>query len=319
MSLTPCGELLAEEIRRNGPVPFSRFMEIALYHPELGYYTRGRDPFGKEGDFFTAVQVQPVFGRIVASLLRREVSPGATVADWGAGRCEMRSALEEFRYVPVRDPFAPPPAPFSGAVFANELFDALPVDAAARRRGEWIELRAGFRGGSFHWIDFAPLEEPWLSYARELAAAFDAHQDAVVELPVRLEQTAAAIDRSLASGVLLAIDYGYTQKEIVRFPRGTLMSYRRHRALDDVLANPGGQDITSHVPFDHLKNVFENRGWKTARFETLSAMLLRAGEPDEFASALRADSEAETLKLRLQLKTLLFGMGETFRALWMRK
>ena len=45
--MTPAGELLAAEIRRNGPIPFRRFMEVALYHPEHGYYRRARDPFGK--------------------------------------------------------------------------------------------------------------------------------------------------------------------------------------------------------------------------------------------------------------------------------
>ena len=60
--MTTAGELLAREIRASGPVPFRRFMEVALYHPEHGYYRRPRDPFGKRGDFFTAEQVQPVFG-----------------------------------------------------------------------------------------------------------------------------------------------------------------------------------------------------------------------------------------------------------------
>ena len=69
--MTPAGEVLAAEIARHGPVPFHRFMEVALYHPEHGYYSRGRDPFGKEGDFYTAEQIQPVFGILMAAFIRQ--------------------------------------------------------------------------------------------------------------------------------------------------------------------------------------------------------------------------------------------------------
>jgi hypothetical protein len=57
----------------------------------------------------------------------------------------------------------------------------------------------------------------------------------------------------------------------------------------------------------------------TVRFETLAQTLLSAGEPDQFAAALRADAPHEELQRRLQLKSLLFGMGETFRTLLLLK
>ena len=124
--MTPAGEFLAAEIRERGPIPFSRFMEVALYHPEHGYYRSGKhDPFGREGDFYTAAQLQPVFGRIVA---RELCSLGVMkVLDVGAGRGEMGDALCKFHYTAV-DYGDPMPVHFRGVVFANELFDALPVD-----------------------------------------------------------------------------------------------------------------------------------------------------------------------------------------------
>ena len=66
--MTAAGEVLAAEIEREGPIPFRRFMEVALYHPRHGYYRRPHDAFGREGDFFTAEQMQPVFG-ILKSVL----------------------------------------------------------------------------------------------------------------------------------------------------------------------------------------------------------------------------------------------------------
>src|SRR6267154_504662 len=92
-TVTPLGELLAAAIERSGPIPFDEFMAHALYHPEYGYYRRPRDPFGKRGDFFTAEQLQPVFGILVAQRIRQLASrmgdPGDfTVVELGAGRQE---------------------------------------------------------------------------------------------------------------------------------------------------------------------------------------------------------------------------------------
>src|SRR5581483_5973333 len=88
------------------PIPFRRFMEVALYHPEHGYYRHPRDPFGKQGDFFTAEQLQPVFGILIAARIRqlhRAVGepPDFTVVELGAGRREMAPYFAEWRYIPI--------------------------------------------------------------------------------------------------------------------------------------------------------------------------------------------------------------------------
>ena len=101
----------------------------------------------------------------------------------------------------------------------------------------------------------------------------------------------------------------------MRFPRGALMSYRRHHADEDVLCDPGAKDITAHVAFTALEKHGAHLGLQTVRFETLAQTLLAAGEPDQFAAALEAPTPEEELRQRLQLKSLLFGMGETFRTL----
>ena len=63
--MTKAGDLLIDEIKSSGPIPFRRFMDVALYHPEAGYYRRAADPFGRDGDFYTAEQIQPVFGLLM--------------------------------------------------------------------------------------------------------------------------------------------------------------------------------------------------------------------------------------------------------------
>jgi SAM-dependent MidA family methyltransferase len=124
---------------------------------------------------------------------------------------------------------------------------------------------------------------------------------------------------ALEEGFALTIDYGYTRAESVRFPQGTLMGYRRHAAREDVLEEPGDRDITAHVNFTALQEAGAARGLRTEAFETLARTLLAAGEPDQFAAALEAAGPREQLRRRMQLKTLLFGMGETFRSLLQRR
>src|SRR5579872_3863359 len=153
--MTPVGEILAAEIRRGGPISFRRFMEAALYHPEHGYYRRARDPFGKEGDFFTAEQIQPVFGILLAARVRQLYRAMGepqdfTVAELGAGRGEMAEAFGEWRYVPV-EIGAALPEHFRGVVFSNEFFDALPVEAAIFQDGAYREQRVALDGDRFAW------------------------------------------------------------------------------------------------------------------------------------------------------------------------
>ena len=57
---------IEQEIRERGPIPFSRYMELCLYDPQLGYYSRNSEQFGKAGDFYTSSDVHAVFGRLLA-------------------------------------------------------------------------------------------------------------------------------------------------------------------------------------------------------------------------------------------------------------
>jgi SAM-dependent MidA family methyltransferase len=316
--VTALAEILAEEIRREGAVGFHRFMELALYHPEHGYYRRARDPFGRGGDFFTAEQIQPVFGILVAARIRqlwREMGepPDFTVVELGAGRREMAEAFSEWRYVPVEIDSGELPESFRGVVFSNEFFDALPVHAAVYQQGIFREQRVGFEEGRFVWRTGPPAGPEVEDYLRrwfvspEEGRQYEANLDAAGWLE--------RIARSLSAGFVLTIDYGFTRAESIRFPEGTLMGYRRHTAREDVLEDPGERDITAHVNFTMLDECGAAHGLLAARFETLARMLLDAGEPDQFAAALGGGE----LRRRMQLKTLLFGMGETFRVLLQRR
>jgi SAM-dependent MidA family methyltransferase len=319
--MTPLQELLAAEILRDGPISFCRFMETALYHPLHGYYRKPRDPFGKEGDFYTAEQVQPVFGILMAARVRQlylEMGepPGFTVVELGAGRGEMAEAFSEWRYIPVDIDSGELPDRFTGVVFSNEFFDALPVEAAIYQRGRFRNQCVAFADGGFHWHtgDGAPVEVD--GYLRRFFPPPE--EGRWYEANLAALDWIGRIGRALDFGYVFTIDYGYTRAESIRFPAGTLMGYRRHMARELVLEDPGGRDITAHVNFTAIQEIGDEFGLRTSHFESLARTLLTAGEPDQFSAAL-GDDPAGELHRRMQLKSLLFGMGESFRVLVQRK
>jgi SAM-dependent MidA family methyltransferase len=313
--VTPTGELLAAEIERDGPIPLRRFMEVALYHPKHGYYRRARDPFGKGGDFFTAEQIQPVFGILVAArvrqLFRTMGEPREfTVVELGAGRREMAEAFAEWNYAGLDLDRRNLPASVSGVVFSNEFFDALPVDAARFERGAFREQRVAWRDGAFHWHAGGVVGEEADQYLHRYYPAPD--EGGWYEVNLAALRWMERIAAMLTKGYLLTVDYGYTRAESRRFSAGTLMSYHRHTAREDIFTDPGERDITAHVNFTALQERGAEVGLRGECFQTLAQMLLAAGEADQFAAALAGEDE---MRRRMQLKTLLFGMGETFRVL----
>ena len=321
-------ELIREQIERQGPLPFARFMELALYHERWGYYRRGRDPFGAAGDYFTNSQLQPVFGRLVAQQIGRWRDgmgrpEGFSVVELGPGRGETTGVLsEQLRGVCCREvEYATPllsAGSFTGVVFSNEFFDALPVHSLGSRGGGiveyYVDIDAAAEG--FRFVDGPPSDPRLEAYLQRYARGLTEGQRLEVNLAAldQLEAIAATLDR----GHVLTIDYGYTADEIAggrRLVSGSLMSYRKHQAFEDVLADPGSRDITAHVNFTALEQRGEELGLVSKGLRTQAQFLLEVGEPDQFAAALEAASEPESLRLRMQLKTLLFGLGETFRVL----
>jgi SAM-dependent MidA family methyltransferase len=325
--MTRLGELIRSEIQRGGPISFERFMEQALYHPEHGYYLRDKDPFGGEGDFFTNSQLQPVFGRFIARQIeqwRREMGspPEFTVVEIGAGRgetlAEVQKALPDVECVAAERGTGSLPGGFTGVVYSNEFFDALPVRALEKRGTSFTELLVGLDEERFCWLKAGTPGAALDQYVNRYAPGLSDGQRLEVNLAAlhELERIAGALQR----GYVLTIDYGYTAEEIAagRFPQGSLMAYKRHQAQQDVLAEPGECDITAHVNFTALEEKGRDLGLEPLGLRTQARFLLDLGEADQFAGVL-AGSEAEGLRLRLQLKSLLIGMGETFRVLVQRK
>lgn len=284
--ITQIAQMLIAEISAKGPISFRRYMEMCLYHPEYGYYTGGKNRFGREGDYYTSAQLGTLFARLMTRRfeeMRRELGT-LTVLEMGPGRGEFGRALP-FDYIGVEYGQPLPERPITGCIFCNEFFDALPVQAF---RGDQ-EVLVGERDGRFVWVGGPPNREVSPEAARWMA------------------RLAGVLER----GYLVVVDYGYRGAERDRFPEGTLMTYRSHAASPDVFADPGERDITAHVDFDGLVAAGRAAGLVEAAFESQSRYLMRLLDPQ----FLEAASQEE----RLRLKDLLFGIGETMRVLELRR
>jgi len=320
---------IRSEIAARGPMSFERFMSLALYHPELGYYRSRHDPFGIAGDYYTSSQLQPVFGRLIADQIARwrlqaGSAAGFTTVELGAGRGEtareIRSRLPEVPYIEVEHRMGDLPEHMTGVIFSNEFFDALPVHVVRCGEQGILERFVGLEEGKLTWVEAEPSSPAIVEYVQRFAPALARWQ--VIEVNLEALKWTERIASSLDRGWVVTIDYGYTADEIAggkRFPEGSLMSYYRHSAYEDVLRDPGERDITAHVNFTALAEYGDSLGLRALPLQTQAQFLLSIGQADGFDSAVAGRTQTEVERHRLQLKTLLYGMGETFRVLVQEK
>jgi SAM-dependent MidA family methyltransferase len=343
--------ILAEEVASRGPMPFSRYMDLCLYHPELGYYSRAREKFGKAGDFYTSSDVHAVFGRLLARQFAEmwraldspsrldliELGPGrglfaADVLAWSDKKFpeffaalrytlverspSLRRRLEELLAAHITAGKAAvaaglPAAPAACAiVFANEFFDALPVDVVDARG----EVRVALDGDRLV-ETFVPPTSAVLAYLDGFAVHPEAGER--VEAPLAAQQAMAGIAAAFRRGFLVAIDYGYTRDELLLGRhRGTVTACRRHTLSHDPYEAPGEQDLTAHVNFTALAEAARAAGLEPFGLVTQAQFLVGIGEENQFADVFEDCAlPQEQVKVSLQLKHLITpaGMGETFR------
>ena len=202
---------------------------------------------------------------------------------------------------------------FNGIIFSNELLDAFPVhrlgwDAKAKK---WFEWGVAVEGGKFVWAKI-PNPQSAIRNPQLEAVLPDGYTIEISPAAENWWREAAGV---LAHGKLLAIDYGLTAGEIFSPARtgGTLRAYFRHHATDDLLANPGEQDLTAHVNFSAIQKTGEDAGLVTEFFGSQAKFLVEIMAAAEKNSSLGTWTPGRTRQF--QTLTHPEHLGRAFRVL----
>jgi SAM-dependent MidA family methyltransferase len=296
-----------------GWLSFEAYMRFVLYEPGLGYYVAGAAKLGHEGDFTTAPEMTPLFGRALAVQVAALLARGADeIVELGAGSgrlaADLLAALAARDALPSRYAIldvspdlrerqrallatrAPGlldrvawldrlPDRIAGVVLMNEVLDAIPCALVVRHGGAWLERGVRFDGDRLAFDDRPLGPGALLDRARE---RFPDAGDYASEINLAAEALVGTLAQRLAHGAILAIDYGFPRREYYHPQRvqGTLMAHFRHRALVDVLAWPGLCDVTAHVDFTAMAEAGVREGLRVAGFATQAAFLVGCGVLD---------------------------------------
>ncbi|NOU00457.1 MAG: class I SAM-dependent methyltransferase [Gallionella sp.] len=348
---------LCETIRRDitangGWISFARYMELALYAPRLGYYTAGALKFGEAGDFITAPELSPLFGRTVARQVSEIMAHSEShILELGAGSgklaVDMLTELEQLGSLPdsysileisadlrerqqtlIRERLPhlfnrvhwldALPEKFSGAIIANEVLDALPVHLVHWQDSAITERGVALSDSNFVWQERAISDLNLLEAAQKIIVP-DGY---VSEICLAARGLINSLAQCLEQGAMLFIDYGLGAREFYHPQRnnGTLMCHYRHHAHDDPFFLPGLQDITAHVNFTDIAECGIDAGLELMGYTSQAFFLINCG-----ITELLKDTSPENLRDyfplsgQLQKLTSPAEMGELFKVIALGK
>jgi len=304
---------IRDEIRTGGPMPFARFMELALYDPDGGYYRSAEARPGRGGDFLTAPELHPIFGEMLARAVEEawhtlgEPDP-FVVREHGAGEGALAIPLlgalpSQIRYAPVEiderrlvalrerlegaglaDRLLDPDdgVAVDGVVIANEVLDALPVHRLRRRGDRLREVAVDVNpDGAFVETEIEPTTP---ALAERLAAgSIELVDGQTAEIALGIDDWVASAAQGLRRGLLIVIDYGAPAADLydpIRRKDGTLRAYVRHQVSADPYRFVGRQDLTAHVDVTAVERAAEAAGLTTLGITTQAEALMGLGIED---------------------------------------
>ena len=337
-----------EKIRKEGPITFETFMEMALYEPGIGYYASERTEIGREGDFYTSPHLHPAFGAMIGKQIEEmweimqrpedfhilEIGGGAgylckDILDYLAKRSSIPVAyvvvetnpflkekqekrlgdfLDKIRWVSSLEDVKP----LRGCILSNELLDAFPVHLI-EMENDMKEIYVSSLDNSLVEVTNSLSTEDITDYVSEFSIALP--KGYRTEINLRIKDWLMSIDKILSGGFILTIDYGYPAWDYYseHRNRGTLLSYHKHQVVEDPYQNIGEQDITAHVNFSSVKKWGEELGLKTLGFCQQGTFLISLGI-DEIMSELYQNSPDYLFEIS-RIKSLIFPgtMGESHK------
>jgi len=337
-----------------GSISFAEFMQQALYAPGLGYYVSGTTKFGADGDFVTAPETSPLFGKVLATQIASVLDQmnGGDVFELGAGSgalaatilrklavlhslpnryyilevsADLQRRQEDFlrnevpELLEMVEWLSELPSDFAGVIVANEVADALPVERFKISDDQILQVGVAAEHGQFRWHETAApeaLSKAVANIAKQ--SGFEFPNGYSSEVCLALAPWICDLVSCLGNGIIFLFDYGVTRCEYYAPDRhdGWLRCHYRHRAHNNPLIYPGIQDLTSWVDFSAVAEAAVGNGADIAGFVSQAHFLISGGLQDELAEFTSLPLE-EQLELSRQTKllTLPGEMGENFKCI----
>lgn len=343
-------DFIAADIQQAGGwINFARFMQLALYTPDLGYYSHLSKKFGEAGDFITAPEISSLFGACLAQQIApvlKETQGQLLELGAGSGKLaldllttldslaslpteylilevsaslrqrqqeRLRTALPEHLFNKLRwlDGI---PASISGFIVANEVLDALPVHIVHTLGGQIFERGVHISGQQLAWSE-QPITDAHLAQSVDELRLPD---DYTTELNLAAAGLIGSMAQALEQGAMLWIDYGFSAAEYYHPQRnqGTLMCHYQHHSHDNPLVYPGLQDITAHVDFTAVAQAGLACGLTLEGYTNQAQFLINCGIIERL-SQTPAEDVSKYLPLASQAQKLLSPaeMGELFKVI----
>jgi SAM-dependent MidA family methyltransferase len=208
-------------------------------------------------------------------------------------------------------------------IFSNELIDAFPVHRVIGRGNELKEIAVGVDdSGDFRWVE-GNLTHEVVEYCERVGLRLAEGQ--ICEVNLEAERFVERAGDLLATGLLITVDYGASRGELLASPRrfeGTLRAFRKHQLTNQVLSDPGSQDLTTTVDWTQMIEAGARNGFETLRFEQLDQFLLREGLPEILLSLTGGMTDAAAItSLQLGAREMIRpdGLAGSFQVLIQRK
>jgi len=348
-------KIIKTKIKEKGSISFKEFMDMALYYPELGYYTSDKSKIGGYGDFFTSSELDPVFGQLLAKqfaeIFYKLNTENFQIIEIGAGKGYLaydiltalkdeyptvyektiyyiiekspyhikiqKELLKDFKNIKWRQDIIDfEDETIEGVIFSNELFDAFPVDIIRKKDNKIYQIYITLdENDNILEIEKTPIKEI-IEYLKQLNIHIP--EGMTTEVNLDAKDYIIKIAKKLKKGYVITIDYGYPSKELYKPYRmkGTLLCYYKHSYSENFYENVGLQDITSHVNFSALSYYGKINNLETVGFTDQAHFLTNLGLLEIF-SKLQEIGDYKSYERINRLKTLVIpkGMGEKFKVL----
>ncbi len=335
-------EILNADKDSRGWLSFEQFMSIVQHHPIYGYYGRGQVQIGKDGDFYTAPTLSPLFGETIAMFIEPILqNHRGNILELGAGQGDLAEQIlsqwsnlySDRRYyilelspaLTIRQQqrlakfnqvvwIQQLPTAFVGAIIANEVFDSVPFRLYRKNKKQWFERGVRIEGEKLAWQDTIASDDTHQPLLKKKLA--DGYQ---TEISPQADALMHSLVDALKAGIIVIGDYGSDENNYYHPHRsmGTMRCYHQQTTDNDPLNNIGNKDITAHINFTAIANAGINAGSQLLGYMTQMQFLAQAGITERLSTLHDSTTQIRYWQQLAMVQKILSPteMGETIK--WM--